>query len=75
MKRFEFEEWLIDESHLIIFCCTDDIFLDESGYDGCSIHEPISNCDDLIKNTHQKLFVFDEAFARAHIRAFLLDSM
>jgi hypothetical protein len=70
MKRYEFEDWLIDECNLIIFCCTDDPFLDESGDDGCSIDEPISNYDDLIENTHQKLFVSDEGFARAHIRVF-----
>ena len=46
-----------------------------SGDDGCSIDEPISNDDDLIENTRQKLFVSDEGFASAHIRAFLLDSM
>ena len=75
MKRYEIEVWLIDESNLVKFCCTDDPFLDGSGDDGCSIDEPISNYDDLIENTHQKLFVSDEGFARAHIRAFLLASM
>ena len=78
MKTYEkirFEEWLIDESNPIIFCSTDDPFLDGSGDDRCSIDEPMSNHDDLIENTHQKLFIFDEGFARAHICAFLLDSM
>ena len=75
MKRYEFEEWLIDESNLILFCCTDDPFVDESGDDRCSIDEQISNYNDLIANTRQKLFVPDEGFARAHICAFLLDSM
>ena len=32
----EFEEWLIDESNLIKFCCTDDPFMDEVGDNGCS---------------------------------------
>jgi hypothetical protein len=78
MKTYEkirFEEWLIDESNPIIFCCTDNPFLDGSGDDGCSIDEPMSNHDDLIENTHQKLFISDEGFARAHVCAFLLDSM
>ena len=76
MKIYEFEEWLIDESNLFIFCCTDDPmvpFLDKSGDDGCSIDELISNYDDLIEKTHQKQFVSDEGFARAHIRAFFAE--
>ena len=71
MKRYEFEEWLIDESNLIIFCCTDDPFMDWSGDDGCSIEELISNYDDLIENTLQKLFVSDEGIASAHSCFFL----
>ena len=75
MKPYELEKWSIDESNLIRICCANDPPMDESGDDGCSIDEPISQYDDSFENTLQKLFVSDEGFARAHICAFLLDSM
>jgi hypothetical protein len=71
MKPYELEKWSIDESNLIKFCCTDDPFMDDSGDDGCSIDEPISQYDDSFENTLQKLFVSDKKIASAHIRAFL----
>jgi hypothetical protein len=51
MKPYELEKWSIDESNLIKFCCTDDPFMDDSGDDGCSIDEPISQYDDSFENT------------------------
>ena len=78
MKTYEkirFEEWLIDESNPIIFCCTDDPFMDESSDDGCINDESIGHDDDSFESTLQKLLVSDEGMASAHIRAFWLDLM
>ena len=56
----------------LLFCPYEDFICLHStaGDDGCSIDEPISTDDALFENTLQKLFVSDEGFARAHIRAF-----